>query len=99
METQEEALIEETNKSPKEIQENTIKWVNELNKGVQDIKLEVETIKKTQIETTQEMQNLGKRPETTIVSITKRIQGIEERISGVEDILEEIKTTAPPNQI
>jgi predicted nucleic acid-binding Zn-ribbon protein len=73
--------------------------VNELNKGVQDIKLEVETIKKTQIETTQEMQNLGKRPETTIVSITKRIQGIEERISGVEDTLEEIKTTAPPNQI
>ena len=73
--------------------------MNELNKGVQDIKLEVETIKKTQIETTQEMQNLGKRPETTIVSITKRIQEIEERISGVEDTLEEIKTTAPPNQI
>ena len=42
-----EALREETNKSLKEIQENTTKQVKELNKALQDLKVEVETIKKT----------------------------------------------------
>ena len=41
-----EALREETQKSLKEIQENTIKQVMELNKIIQDLKMEVETIKK-----------------------------------------------------
>ena len=36
----------------KEIQENTTKQVMELNKTIQDLKMEVETIKKTQRETT-----------------------------------------------
>ena len=41
-----EVLKEKTNKFLKEIQENTIKQVTELNKVVQDIKVEVETIRK-----------------------------------------------------
>ena len=39
-----EALKEETNKSLKEIQENTTKQVKELNKVIQDLKIEVETV-------------------------------------------------------
>jgi hypothetical protein len=35
--------------------------MKELNKGVQDLKVEVETIKKTQMEATLEMENVGKR--------------------------------------
>jgi uncharacterized coiled-coil protein SlyX len=39
------------------------------------------------------MENLGKRSGITDVSITNRIQEIEERISGLEDTVEEIDTT------
>jgi chaperonin cofactor prefoldin len=35
--------------------------VKELNKAIQDLKVEVETIKKSQRETTLEFENLGKR--------------------------------------
>ena len=42
-----EAFKEEMNKSLKEIQENTIKQVKEMNKTVQDLKMEIEAIKKT----------------------------------------------------
>jgi hypothetical protein len=62
----------------KEIQENTIKQVKELNKAVQDTEMEVETIKKIQMEAILEMENLGKRSGITDVSITNRIQEIEE---------------------
>ena len=62
------------------MQENTSKQGKELNKAIQDLKVEVETIKKTQMETNLEMENLGKRSEITDVSITNRIQEIEERI-------------------
>jgi hypothetical protein len=41
-----EFLKEESQKSLKELQENTIKQVNEQNKTIQDIKIEIETIKK-----------------------------------------------------
>jgi transcription elongation factor len=44
-----------------------------------------------------EIENLGKRSEITDVSITNRIQGIEERISSVEDVVEEIGTTVKEN--
>ena len=52
------ALKEETQKSLKELQENTTKQVKELNKTIQDLKIEIETIKKSQRETTLEMENL-----------------------------------------
>ena len=54
--------------------------------------MEVETIKKPQMEANLEMKNLGKRSEITDVSITNRIQEIEERISSIEDTIEETDT-------
>ena len=47
-----EDLKEETQKSLKELQENKTKQVMELNKTIQDLKMEGETMKKTQRETT-----------------------------------------------
>ena len=53
---------------------------------VQDLKMEIETIKKTQMKTT-----LGKKKsEATDESITNRIQEIEEEISGVQGTIEDI---------
>jgi DNA anti-recombination protein RmuC len=45
-----EALKEETQKSLKELRENTTKQEKELNKTIQDLKMEVETIKKSKRE-------------------------------------------------
>ena len=92
-----EALKEETQKSLKELQENTTKQVKELNKTIQDLKMEIETIKKSQRETTLELENLGKRSGVIDASITNRIQEIEERISGAEDTIENIDTTVKEN--
>jgi hypothetical protein len=61
------------NNTLKGIQENIGKQVKELNKAIQDLKVEVETIKKAQMETNLEMENLGKRSGVTDVSITNRI--------------------------
>lgn len=60
------------NKSLKEIQENTTKQVNELNKTIQDLKMETDTIKKSQVEATLEMGNLGE------------IQGLQMQASPTE---------------
>jgi hypothetical protein len=67
-----EAFKEETQISLRELQENTIKQVMELNKTIQDLKVEVETIKKTQRETTQELETLGKKSGTTEYKRWKR---------------------------
>ena len=40
--------------------------------------MEVETIKKTKMETTLEIETLGKKSETIVVSISNRIQETEE---------------------
>jgi uncharacterized coiled-coil protein SlyX len=71
--------------------------VKDLFKAVQDLKVEVQTIMKTQIEATLEMKNLGKRSRIRDVSISNRIQEIEERNSGVKDTIEEIDTTVNEN--
>jgi hypothetical protein len=92
-----ESFKEDINNSLKEIQENTGKQVKESNKVIQDIIVKVETIKKTQMEANLEMENLGKSSAVTDVCITNRIQEIEERISGVEDKVEEIDTTVKEN--
>jgi hypothetical protein len=75
-------------KSLKEIQENKTKQVKELNKTIQDLKMEIETIEKSQRETTLEMENLGKR--SGLINANIRIQEIKERISGAEDTIENI---------
>jgi uncharacterized coiled-coil protein SlyX len=60
--------------------------------------MEMETITKSERETTLESQNLGKRSEVLDASITNRIQEIEERISGVEDTIENTDTTIKENR-
>jgi hypothetical protein len=55
-----EALKEETQKSLAKLQKNTTKQVMELHKTIQDLKGEVETIKKKQRETTLEIEILVK---------------------------------------
>jgi hypothetical protein len=52
--------------------------------------MEVETIKKTRRETTLEIETLGKISGSIDVSISSRIQEMEERISGAEDPTENI---------
>jgi predicted nucleic acid-binding Zn-ribbon protein len=60
---------------------------------MQDLKREIDTIKKTQREITLEIETLGKKSGTIDVGISNRIQEMEERISGAEDSIENICTT------
>jgi predicted nucleic acid-binding Zn-ribbon protein len=53
-------------------------------------KMKRKTIKKSQRETTLELEKLRKRSGVIDASITNRIQEIEERISGAEDNIENI---------
>ena len=69
----------------------------EWNKTIQDIKKEVDTIKKTQSEATLEIETLGKKSEIIDASISNRIQEMEERISGAEDSIENMDTTIKEN--
>jgi hypothetical protein len=55
--------------------------------------MEVEKIKKTQRETTLKLEILGKKSGTIDVSISNRMQEMEERISGAEDSIENMDTT------
>ena len=52
--------------------------MKEVNKTIQDLKMEVETIKKSQRETFLEIENLGKDSGVIAASINNRIQEIEE---------------------
>jgi phosphoserine phosphatase len=79
-EKQVEALKQETQKSLKELQENTTKQVKEMNKTILDLKIEKKRVKKSQRETTLELENLGKRSGVIDASFTNRLQEIEERI-------------------
>jgi hypothetical protein len=69
----------------------------ELNKTIKNLKAGIETIKKSQRETTLEIENLGKRSGVIDVSITKRMQEKEERISGGEDTIENNGITVKEN--
>jgi hypothetical protein len=64
---------------------------------MENLKMEIETLKKIQGGTTLEIENLGMRSEVTNASITNRIQEIRERISGIEDNLEDIDTIVKEN--
>lgn len=68
-----------------------------MNKTMLDLKREVDTIKKTQSEATLEIETLGRKSGTIDVSISNRIQEMEERISGAEDSIENIGTTIKEN--
>ena len=80
-------------KNLKELKENTTKQVMELNKTIQDLKSEVDTIKKTQSKATLEIEYLGKKSGTIDASISTRIQDMEERMTDAEDSIENIGTT------
>ena len=59
-----------------------------MNKIVQDLKMEVEVIKKRTIEATLEIENVGKRIGTADKSITDRIREMQKRMPGLEDTIE-----------
>jgi hypothetical protein len=59
--------------------------------------MEVETIQKTQRETTLEIESLGKETGTIDASISNRIQEVKERVSGAEDSIENMNTTIKEN--
>jgi predicted nucleic acid-binding Zn-ribbon protein len=67
--------------------------MNQMKKTIQDLKMKIETIKKSQRETTLELEKLGKSSGVIDASITNRIQEIEERISVTGDNIENIDTT------
>ena len=49
------------------------------------------------METSLEMENLGKKSQVTNASINNRIQEIEERTSGIENTIEDSDTTVKEN--
>lgn len=53
--------------------------MKELNKMVQNLKMEIETINKSQMEPSLKMGNIGNRTETTDARIINRIQEMEEK--------------------
>jgi predicted nucleic acid-binding Zn-ribbon protein len=67
--------------------------LKELNKSIQELKMEIDTIKKSQRGSSLEIENTGKTSRDIDASITSRIQEIVERISGAEDTIENIDTT------
>jgi hypothetical protein len=75
-----EPSIEKWNKSLREIKENTIRQVKEMNKTVPNLKMKIQAIKKTQTERILQMDYLGKRSGTIDSSVSYRIQEEEERI-------------------
>ena len=54
--------------------------MKELNKTIQDLKMEIEIIRKSQRETILELEDLGKRSGVIDLSITNRKQVMEARI-------------------
>jgi prefoldin subunit 5 len=71
--------------------------VKELIKTIQDLKMEIETIKKSQRETTLELATLENKPGIIDISIINRIQEIDERISSADDTIGNIDTTVKEN--
>ena len=59
--------------------------------------MKIQTMKKSQKEINLEIEILGKKSGAIDASITNRIQEMEERISGVEDSIENIDTTDKEN--
>ena len=69
--------FEEMSKSVNDTLGNQEKTIKQVMETVQELKTEMEAMKKTQNEGRLDMENLGKRTETTESSITNRIQEIE----------------------
>ena len=65
----------------------------ELNQITQYLKMELETMKKTQRETTLQIEIPGMKSGTIDAGISNRIQEMDEKISGAEDSIESMDTT------
>lgn len=61
-----------------------------MNKACQNMKKEMESIKKTYIQGHLEIKNLGAQTETAEVSLSYSVQEMEDIILGIEDIIQEI---------
>ena len=61
--------------------------MKETNKTIQEMKMEIDTIKKAQTKGILEIKKLGIWTGTAEANFTNRIQKMEERISGIEKIL------------
>ena len=59
--------------------------------------MEIETIKKSQKETTLVLENLGNRTRVIDGSISNRIEEMEDRISGAEGFIENMDTKIKEN--
>jgi hypothetical protein len=70
-----------------------------MNKTIQDLKMKVETIKKSQKETTLELEILGRKSGTIDANISNRKLEMEERISGAEDFIEKMGTKINEKQL
>jgi hypothetical protein len=57
---------------------------SEMKKTGQDLKVEMESLKKTQTKVKLEMKNVGTQTKTSEASLTNRVQEMEERISRNE---------------
>ena len=76
--------------------ENTIKQGKEMNKTVQDLKVETEASKKTKSETILEVENLGMKTGSRHEHCQQNTE-MEWRISGVEDTIKEIDSLVKEN--
>lgn len=86
--------MEELRKSLNERQERKVK---EVKKTIEDLKIEIEAITKTQTEAILEMEKLGKWTKKTDAKINNRMEEIEDRLSGIEDMTEEIDSPVREN--
>jgi hypothetical protein len=91
-----EAFKEEMNKFSKEVQENTIKHVKELNKTVQDLKMELEAKRKYKLRESRRWKTLGREQEQQMQASPTEYER-QKGISGVEDMIEEISMSVEEN--
>lgn len=63
------------------------------------MKIEVKSLKKTQIEIKLKMKSPGCQTKISEVNLTNRLKDVEERISGLEEKVEEINSSVKENMI
>lgn len=71
--------------------------MKETNKTLQDLKIEIEAINKTQTEDILKIKMLGIQTGTREASFTNRTQKVEDRISDIKDMKEEMDTEVKEN--
>ena len=89
--------VEEMSKFVNDTLGNQEKAIKQVMESVQELKTEMEAVRKTQSEGRLDMENLGKRMETTESSLTNSIQEIEERVSDYEDTIVKINSLTKKN--